>query len=165
VKAAIWRVNREQRLTGDTVTLAGYMDRLIAQRRFNMALLSLFGVLGLMIAAVGIYGLMAYIVAQRTNEIGVRMALGATPRSIVTMVLRRAAILMAIGLVLGSLGAYYFSVTPRLGLKTYLFETKPTDIGIFIAALATLAFAGLLASAVPARRAAAVDPLVALRHE
>jgi putative ABC transport system permease protein len=165
VKAAIWGVNREQRLTGDTVTLAGYMDRLIAQRRFNMALLSLFGVLGLMIAAVGIYGLMAYIVAQRTNEIGVRMALGATPRSIVTMVLRRATILMATGLVLGSLGAYYFSVTPRLGLKTYLFETKPTDIGIFIAALATLALAGLIASAVPARRAAAVDPLVALRHE
>ena len=165
VKAAIWGVNREQRLTGDTVTLSGYMDRLIAQRRFNMALLSLFGVLGLMIAAVGIYGLMAYIVAQRTNEIGVRMALGATPRSIVTMVLRRATLLMAIGLVLGSLGAYYFSVTPRLGLQTYLFETKPTDVGIFIAALATLALAGLIASAVPARRAASVDPLVALRHE
>jgi putative ABC transport system permease protein len=165
VKAAIWSVNKEQRLTSETVTLEGYMDRLIAQRRFNMALLALFGILGLVIAAVGIYGVMAYIVAQRTNEIGVRMALGATPGNIVGMVLRRAALLMLLGLVLGCAGAYYFSVTPRLGLHTYLFQTQPTDIGIFVAALVTLGFAGMLASAVPARRAATVDPLVALRHE
>jgi predicted permease len=165
VKAAIWSVNKEQRLTSDTVTLEGYMDRLIAQRRFNMAVLALFGGLGLVIAAVGIYGVMAYVVAQRTGEIGVRMALGATRGNIIGMVLRRATILIALGLVLGCAGAYYFTVTPRLGLDTYLFETKPTDVGIFLAALTTLAFAGLLASAVPARRAASVDPLVALRHE
>ena len=165
VKAAIWSVNKEQRLTSDTVTLEGYMDRLIAQRRFNMAVLALFGGLGLVIAAVGIYGVMAYVVAQRTSEIGVRMALGATRGNIIGMVLRRATILIALGLVLGCAGAYYFTVTPRLGLDTYLFETKPTDVAIFLAALTTLAFAGLIASAVPARRAASVDPLVALRHE
>jgi predicted permease len=165
VKAAIWSVNKAQRLTSETVTLEGYMDRLIAQRRFNMALLALFGILGLVIAAVGIYGVMAYIVAQRTNEIGVRMALGATRRTIVAMVLRRAGVLMALGLLLGSVGAYYFSVTPRLGLNTYLFETKPTDVWIFAAALGTLGLAGFVASAIPARRAASVDPLVALRHE
>ena len=164
-KAAIWSVNKNQRLTSETVTLEGYMDRLIAQRRFNMALLALFGGLGLVIAAVGIYGVMAYIVAQRTNEIGVRMALGATRANIIAMVLRRAAVLMVLGLAVGCAGAYYFSVTPRLGLHTYLFETKPTDIGIFAVALATLAVAGMVASAVPARRAASVDPLVALRHE
>ena len=128
VKAAIWSINREQRLTGDTVTLERYMDRLIAQRRFNMAVLALFGVLGLVIAAVGIYGVMAYVVAQRTNEIGVRMALGATRGRVVAMVLGQAGTLVAAGLAAG-------------------------------------AAAGLLASALPARRAATVDPLVALRAE
>jgi putative ABC transport system permease protein len=161
VKAAIWSVNREQRLTNDTVTLERYMDRLIAQRRFNMAVLALFGVLGLVIAAVGIYGVMAYVVAQRTNEIGVRMALGATRANVVTMILRRAGVLMAAGLVIGGAGAWYLSA----GVRTFLFEVQPNDIGIFFGALAVLAAAGLLASALPARRAATVDPLVALRSE
>jgi predicted lysophospholipase L1 biosynthesis ABC-type transport system permease subunit len=161
VKAAIWAINPEQRFTADTVTLDAYMDRLIAQRRFNMALLALFGGLGLVIAAVGIYGVMAYLVAQRTNEIGVRMALGATPRNVMTMVLSRAALLMALGLVAGGVGAWYLTA----GVKTFLFEVEPNDMGIFAAALVTLTLAGLTASAIPARRAATVDPLVALRHE
>jgi putative ABC transport system permease protein len=154
-------VNPEQRLTADTVTLERYMDRLIAQRRFNMAVLALFGVLGLVIAAVGIYGVMAYVVAQRINEIGVRMALGATRANVVSMVLRRAGVLMIAGLAVGGAGAWYLSA----GVKTFLFEVQPNDAGIFAAALAVLASAGLLASAMPARRAAAVDPLVALRSE
>jgi len=154
-------VNREQRLTGDTVTLERYMDRLIAQRRFNMAVLTLFGVLGLVIAAVGIYGVMAYVVAQRTNEIGVRMALGATRGNVVWMVLRRAGALMIAGLVIGGIGAWYLSA----GVKTFLFEVQPNDVRIFAGALAVLACAALLASALPARRAATVDPLVALRGE
>jgi putative ABC transport system permease protein len=161
VKAAIWSVNPEQRLTSDTVTLESYLDRLIAQRRFNMAVLALFGVLGLVIAAVGIYGVMAYVVAQRTNEIGVRMALGATRGNVVSMVLRRACGLMAAGLALGSLGAWSLSTT----VKTFLFGVQATDLRIFIGALAVLAAAGLLASALPARRAATVDPLIALRGE
>jgi predicted lysophospholipase L1 biosynthesis ABC-type transport system permease subunit len=161
VKTAVWSVNREQRLTGDLVTLEGYMDRLIAQRRFNMALLALFGVLGLMIAAVGIYGVMAYVVAQRTNEIGVRMALGATPGIVVAIVLRRAAILIGVGLAIGGAGAWYVSA----GVKTFLFETEPNDPLVFASALAILTCAGLGASAIPARRASTVDPLVALRQE
>jgi putative ABC transport system permease protein len=160
VKSAIWSVNKDQRLSSDTVTLEGYMDRLIAQRRFNMALLALFGVLGLVIAAVGIYGVMAYVVAQRTSEIGVRMALGATRANVVGMVLRRAALLIAAGLAIGSLVAWRLSES----VKSFLFEIEPNDVGIFALALAVLAVSGLLASAIPARRAASVDPLVALRH-
>jgi predicted permease len=161
VKAAIWRVNPEQRLTGDTVTLEGHMDKLLAQRRFNMALLVLFGLLGLVIAAVGIYGVMAYIVAQRTNEIGVRMALGATRANVVSMVLKRAAVLMAAGLMLGGAAAWGLSSN----VETFLFQTQATDPRIFVSALIVLTLAGLAASAVPALRAASVDPLVALRHE
>ena len=161
VKAAIWSVNKDQRLTADSFTLAGYMDRLIAQRRFNMALLVLFGGLGLVISAVGIYGVMAYVVAQRTSEIGVRMALGATRANVIAMVLRRAAILLAVGLVIGSATAWYLST----GVKTFLYEIEPTDLRVFMAAVVTLAAAGLIASAIPARRAASVDPLVALRQE
>jgi putative ABC transport system permease protein len=161
VKSAIWSVNQDQRLSGDTVTLEAYMDRLIAQRRFNMALLALFGLLGLVIAAVGIYGVMAYVVAQRTNEIGVRMALGATRANVVGMVLRRAALMMIAGLAIGSLGAWLLTTY----VKAYLFEIDPNDALVFAAALAVLALAGVIASAVPARRAASVDPLVALRHE
>jgi putative ABC transport system permease protein len=163
VKAAIWSVNKDQRLTADTYTVEGHLDRLLAQRRFNMALLALFGGLGLVIAAVGIYGVMAYLVAQRTNEIGVRMALGATRGQVVGMILRRAGVLTALGLVIGTLMAWplgsYFQ------LKSFLFEVEPTDIATYLAALAVLAAAGLAASAIPARRAASIDPLAALRHE
>ena len=161
VKAAIWRVNPEQRLTGDTVTLEAYLDRLIAQRRFNMALLSLFGVLGLVISAVGIYGVMAYLVAQRTQEIGVRMALGATRAMVVSMVLKRAGGLMLLGLVIGSAAAYALGASAR----TFLFEIEPTNATVFVSAIATLALAGLAASAIPARRAASIEPLIALRQE
>ena len=161
VRSAIWSVNKDQRISGDAFTLEGYMDRLIAQRRFNMTLLAVFGVLGLIIAAVGIYGVMAYIVAQRTGEIGVRMALGATRAHVIGMVLKRSSLMMLAGLAVGGLIAWFASA----GVKAFLFETEPNDVRVLIGALATLAFAGLLASAIPARRAASVDPLVALRHE
>jgi predicted permease len=161
VKAAIWSVNKEQRIGGDTFTLEQYMDRLIAQRRFNMTLLALFGVLGLVIAAVGIYGVMAYIVAQRTGEIGVRMALGATRADVMSMVLKRASLMMAAGLAIGATAAWFASSV----LRAFLFETEPNDVRVLAGAVVVLAAAGLLASAIPARRAASVDPLVALRQE
>ncbi len=106
---------------------------------------------------------MAYLVAQRTNEIGVRMALGATRANVVAMILRRAGLLTALGLALGTLLAWPLSA--YFQVKTLLFQVEPTDVATYAVALSILAAAGLAASAIPARRAASVDPLAALRHE
>jgi len=133
----------------------------VAQRRLNMLLLGLFGLLGLVISAVGIYGVMAYVVAQRTREIGVRMALGATRAAVIRMVLTNACALVAAGLAIGGIGAWYLSSAA----KSFLFHLEPNDPRAFAAALALLAGAGIAASALPARRAATVDPMIALRSE
>jgi putative ABC transport system permease protein len=161
VKSAIWAVNRDQRLSAEVVTLEGYLERLIAERRFNMALLGLLGGLGLIIAAAGVYGVMAYLVAQRTTEIGIRMALGATRASVVGLVLRRASVLVALGLAIGAAGAWSLAHT----VEAFLFHVTPQDPRVFGAVIVTLAAAGLAASAIPARRASSVDPLIALRRE
>jgi putative ABC transport system permease protein len=137
------------------------LARQVAQRRFNMLLLGLFGLLGLVISAVGIYGVMAYVVAQREREIGVRMALGATRGSVIAMVLGRAAILVAIGLVIGGAGAWALGGTA----KAFLFRMDVTDPRVFLAAVGSLVIAALVATLIPARRAASVDPMVALRSE
>jgi putative ABC transport system permease protein len=141
------------------------MDELIAgqaaQRRLTMLMLGLFGVLGLVISAVGIFGLMAYLVSQRTREIGVRIALGATRSHVIGMVLRNACALVAAGLVIGGVGAWYLSATA----KSFLFGLEPNDPRAFFVALMSLSIAGALASIIPAQRAAGVDPVVALRAE
>jgi putative ABC transport system permease protein len=141
------------------VTLADSFDQLIVQRRFNMIVLALFGVLAVVIAGAGIYGVMAYIVEQRTQEIGVRMALGAQPIQVIRMVLTRATMFMAMGLALGILGGWMLS---RL-IKTFLFAVEPHDPVIYISAALVLMAAGLTAAFVPARRASRVDPVTALR--
>jgi predicted permease len=161
VKAAIWSVNKNQRISGTVFTLEQYMDRLVAQRRFNMTLLALFGLLGLAIAAVGVFGVLAYLVAQRTGEIAVRMALGATSIGVLLMVLRQACLLVGLGLAIGTGCAWYLS---RLA-RAFLFQIEPTDPRVFAATLAVVSCAGLVAALAPARRAASVDPLVALRRE
>jgi putative ABC transport system permease protein len=142
-------------------SMAELMSRRIAQRRLNMLLLGLFGVLGLVISAVGIYGVMAYVVAQRTREIGVRMALGATRANVVGMVLRNAALLVALGLAIGGAGAWYLSAAAR----AFLFQLEANDPRAFVAAVLALTLAAFIASVIPARRAASVDPMVALRAE
>lgn len=161
VRAAIWSVNPNQRLFQDVVTLEAYMDRLIAQRRFSMALLTLFGLVGLAIAAIGLNGVMSYAVAQRRQEIGLRLALGATPAGVRAMVMGRAAVLMAIGLAIGGIGLWMLGAT----VEAFLFETTPTDPWVLGLATLTLILSGLIATAFPARRAALVDPLVTLRGE
>jgi putative ABC transport system permease protein len=160
LRSAVWRIDPNQPIASvDT------MDKLvaesIAQPRLNMLLMGLFGCLALMLAAVGIYGLLSYSVTQRTQEIGIRMALGARIPDILNLVLKRGVLLVLIGEVIGLAGAF---VLTRL-MRSMLFEVTPTDATTFIAVAAVLAAVAGVASYVPARRAARVDPLVALRYE
>lgn len=159
-KAAIRQVRPEQTFA-DTRTLEMYFDTLAAQRKFNMLLLGLFGLLGVVIAGVGIYGVMAYIVAQRTPEIGIRMALGAVPGQILGDVLTRATTYVAVGLALGIVGAW----TLARFIEKFLFEVQPHDGGVYLAVAGLLLAAGVVAAWIPARRAARVDPIIALRAE
>jgi ABC-type antimicrobial peptide transport system permease subunit len=124
-------------------------------------LLGGFGIVGLVIATVGIYGVMAYVVGQRRHEIGVRIALGATRAQVISQLLRKAAALTAIGLAIGTAGTWLVSSTAR----AFLFQVEPTDTGPFAAALLLLATSAMTASAFPVQRAAGVDPVVALRQE
>src|SRR5262249_53798955 len=129
--------------------------------RLFATLFSVFAVLALIIAGVGIYGVISYSVGQRTQEIGIRMALGADQTSVGRMVTLQAAKLTALGIVLGLIGA--FGVT-RL-MASQLFQVSPTDPPTFTIVCVLLAISGIGAASVPALRAARVDPMVALRYE
>jgi putative ABC transport system permease protein len=133
----------------------------LAQRRFNMVLQGGFALLALVLAGIGIYGVMSYSVAQRTREIGVRIALGAQSRDVLKMVLSHALVLTAIGLALGLVGA--FALTRFL--VTLLFEVKPTVMTTFATVSVVLGAVAITACLIPARRATKVDPMVALRYE
>lgn len=135
--------------------------RQIAQRRLNMLLLGLFGVLGLVISAVGIYGVLAYLVSQRTREIGVRMALGASRGMVVRLVVMRAMVLVAVGLGIGGVAAWGLSGYAR----AFLFRMQTDDPRVYLTAVASLVLAALVASLIPAWRAASVSPTEALRQE
>ena len=136
-------------------------EAMLAERRFNMIVIALFGGLAALVAAIGVYGLMAFVVAQRTREIGVRVALGAVPRGILRLVLGRAASLLLIGLAIGLAGAAALEQFVRV----FLFNARPHDPALYVAVAVVLLGAGLIAAYGPARRAARVDPLVALRAE
>jgi putative ABC transport system permease protein len=126
-----------------------------------MLLLGLFGMLGTVIACVGIYGVMAYVVALRTHEIGIRMALGAVPRAVLWSVLKRAVVHIASGLAIGLAGAWLLGAL----VSGFLFQVQPRDPWVYVVVCAAFIVAGLSAAFVPARRAARVDPLVALRQD
>jgi len=132
-----------------------------APRRFRMLLFGAFASLALIIATVGIYGVISYAVSRRTNEIGIRMALGATPRDVLQMVVRQGVILTLIGITLGLAASLALS----RALKSLLFNVSATDPTIFALTSLLLVTVALIASYVPARRATKVDPLQALRRE
>jgi putative ABC transport system permease protein len=160
VKAAVFAVLPDVPLR-NVRTMDQLIATRVAQRKVSMLLLGLFGLVGLVISAIGIYGVMSYLVSQRAREIGVRMALGATRANVMRMVLRNACVLVVSGLILGGVGAWSLSAAAR----TFLFGIEATDPRAFAAACLLLALAALVASAIPARRAASVDPMVALRAE
>ena len=142
-------------------TMDEVMARSTARQNFNMLLLSIFGAVALLLATIGIYGLMAYSVAQRTQEIGIRMALGADSKRIRKLVVWQGMRLALIGIVCGI--AASFGLT-RL-LSTFLFGVKPWDPAVFVSAPLILAVVALLAVWLPAARASNVDPMQALRTE
>jgi putative ABC transport system permease protein len=137
------------------------LSRSIGQRRFTTLLLTLLATVALLLAAVGIHGVLSYGVSQRRREIGIRMALGARASDMIGLIVREGLRLAAVGLALGLAGA--FGLTRFL--TTQLFGVTPTDPATFAGVAALLAFVAVAATAVPARRAAAVDPLVTLRSE
>jgi predicted permease len=145
----------------NVATQSAEIDRTISQEVTFAKLCSGFAILALLIACVGLYGTMSYIVARQVGEIGIRMALGAQRGAVVWMVLRRVLILAAVGLVISVPVAFSAS---RL-LKSFLFETQPNNPGILALAAVVLLGAAILAGYAPARRASRIDPLAALRHE
>jgi putative ABC transport system permease protein len=160
VKKQVWSLDRQIPVS-DILSMESLMAVSLAQERFNMLLLGLFAALALTLAAVGIYGLMAYSVSQRTHEIGLRMAIGARPRDILHLVLADGAKLAFLGIAIGVATALALT---RL-MATLLFEVQPTDPPTFAAVAVLLALVGLVACYIPARRATRVDPMVTLRYE
>ncbi len=141
--------------------LTELLDASIADTWFQTRLISAFSILALLLAAIGIYGVLAYAVADRTREIGIRMALGAGKSDITRMLLRRTLFLVMLGVGIGAVGALALTRV----LSRFLFDVKPTDPGTFLTVTAILAATGIVACLLPARRATRVDPVVALRWE
>ncbi|MDQ2855530.1 MAG: ABC transporter permease, partial [Acidobacteriota bacterium] len=142
-------------------TMQQHLSKAVSQPRFRTTLIALFAVVALLLACVGIYGVISYSVTQRTHEIGIRMALGARTGDVLRMIIRQAIVLAVAGVTIGL--AASFAIT-RL-MSNLLFDVKATDPLIFVATALVLTATALIASYLPARRAARVDPLVALRYE
>jgi predicted permease len=137
------------------------VSRSVASQRFNLILLGLFAALGLLLTAVGIYGVMAYSVTQRTYEIGVRIALGAKPGDVLKLIMKQGMTLTLIGVVLGVIASFALTRV----IKNLLFNVSATDALTFVVVSLALILVALLASWIPARRATKVEPTIALRYE
>ncbi|HXW06414.1 MAG TPA: ABC transporter permease [Vicinamibacterales bacterium] len=160
VKSALARVDPDQ-----PVSRVGTMEMVIGDsiggRRFPMLLLTLFSAIAIVLAAIGVYGVVSYVVSQRTREMGIRLALGARGREVIAMVVAGSIRPVIAGLVLGTAGAF---AAARL-LTTLLYAVEPTDPGVLAGIVALLGVTAAAACWMPARRAAGVDPLIALREE
>ena len=157
---AVWSLDPDLPVT-NTSTMEQHVANAIAQPRFTMLLIGLFGTLGLGLAALGVYGVQSHYVARRSHEIGVRVAIGARAQDVVGLVVGRGARLTLVGLVLGLAGA---AAVSRL-MSSVLFEVRPVDAVTFVGVALSLGTVTLAASYVPARRAVRLDPITALRQE
>jgi predicted permease len=160
VRDAIWSVDREQTITSIT-TFDRLVGEAVARPRLLTVLLGLFGALGLLLGAVGLYGVLAYLVSSRQREIGVRIALGAPRAAVLGMVVRRGLVMAVSGTVIGVIVA--FSLTRYL--RDVLFGVAPTDAFTYGAVVVSMLAVAVIASLVPARRAATVDPAIAFRSD
>ncbi|MEK6410478.1 MAG: ABC transporter permease [Acidobacteriota bacterium] len=160
VRSQVQAVDKDQPIS-DVKTMKRYLSESVAQPRLTMALLGIFAAIALVLAAVGIYGMMTYTVAGRTREIGIRMALGAQRRDVIRLVVGQAAALTVIGTAMGLAGALALTRV----MESLLFQVSATDPFTFAAISVLLAGVALGASFVPARRATKVDPMIALRSE
>jgi predicted permease len=143
----------------NVMTVAQYKNQSVSPRRLNAALVSSFGILAVLIAAVGIAGVLAFSVSARTNEIGIRMSLGADRRRVQRMILREGSVLLVLGLGLGVVGAFF---TARV-IQGLLFGIAPHDPATFLAVAAIMAAIGIGACWIPAARAARIDPAITMR--
>ena len=160
VQRAIWAFNPEQTIS-NVMPVRTLVKQTLTQPQLYLTLFSLFAALALLLAAIGLYGLIAYSVAQRTREFGIRYALGAQVRDVLRLVMGQGARLTALGLVIGLLAA---AAVARL-METLLFRTKAYDPFVFVGVILLLAIIGLLAALLPALRATKADPVAALRAE
>jgi ABC-type antimicrobial peptide transport system permease subunit len=144
------------------------IDQTLAARRFSMILLGAFAALALLLASVGLYGVISYLVGQRTQEMAIRMALGADPSDVLRWVLRRGTLLAFIGVATGTLAALLVTriiAGISIAKSSIIYGVHPWDPITLVGVVALLMFVALLASYIPARRAASVDPMQALRSE
>ena len=160
VRGVVTAIDRNQPVA-NIRTMSDVVVDTVAPRKFNTLLLTLFAIIAMMLAALGIYGVMAYSVAQRTHEVGIRMALGAQKSDVLGLIIRNGVMLTLIGVGIGLV----IALTLTRLMTTLLFGVTPTDVTTFAVVSALLIFVALLACYIPARRATKVDPLVALRYE
>jgi putative ABC transport system permease protein len=160
LREQIWTVDRDIPIA-QVATMDQLMSESVAEPRFRSLLLGIFAGVALLLASVGVYGVISYSVMQRNHEIGIRLALGARASSVVALVLKQGAVLAGAGLAIGLVGA--FALT-RL-MEEMLFEVSTTDQAIFVGVTALLGFVAVAACYIPARRASRVDPMDALRWE
>jgi predicted permease len=160
VRKTVWEIDKDQPVSNIS-TMEDVLSESIERQRFSMLLLGVFAALAMVLAAVGVYGVMSYSVAQRTREIGIRMALGAQKRDVLKLAVGQGLKLVLIGVAFGLASAFLLTRV----MSSLLFGVSATDPATFVAIPLLLIGVALVASYIPARRAAKVDPMVALRYE